>query len=94
MHKCTLFSMNWPVDCIIFLLLPCFLNCPLMETQEGFLDYLRLVDCSEVEVYAIPEGSVVFPKVPLIRVEGPVAVSESDKDSSLMSLSHFAMALL
>lgn len=26
-------------------------------------------------MYSIPEGSVVFPKVPLMRVEGPVAVS-------------------
>ncbi|KAF8715285.1 hypothetical protein HU200_027244 [Digitaria exilis] len=39
----------------------------------AFFDYLREVDCSDVEVYSIPEGSVVFPKVPLMRVEGPVA---------------------
>ncbi|KAL8124916.1 nicotinate phosphoribosyltransferase 2-like [Apium graveolens] len=42
--------------------------------EAGFYDYLRGIDCSDVEVYAIPEGSVVFPKVPLMRVEGPVAV--------------------
>ncbi|CAB4317782.1 unnamed protein product [Prunus armeniaca] len=42
--------------------------------EDGFYDYLRGVDCSGVEVYAITEGSVVFPKVPLLRVEGPVAV--------------------
>nr|GEX74965.1 nicotinate phosphoribosyltransferase 2-like [Tanacetum cinerariifolium] len=41
---------------------------------DGFFDYLEGIDCSDVEVYAIPEGSVVFPKVPLMRVEGPVAV--------------------
>lgn len=42
--------------------------------EEGFFDYLRGVDCADVEVYAIQEGSVVFPKVPLVRVEGPIAV--------------------
>ncbi|GAU26039.1 hypothetical protein TSUD_225000 [Trifolium subterraneum] len=42
--------------------------------EDGFFDYLRGIDCSDVEVYAIPEGTVVFPKVPLMRIEGPVAV--------------------
>ncbi|KAL1370880.1 hypothetical protein HN51_001072 [Arachis hypogaea] len=42
--------------------------------EDGFFDYLRGIDCSDVELYAIPEGSVVFPKIPLLRVEGPVAV--------------------
>lgn len=46
-----------------------------MILQDGFFDYLRGLDCSEVEVYAIAEGSVVFPKVPLLRIEGPIAVS-------------------
>lgn len=50
-------------------------NCLYLPIQDGFFDYLREVDCSDVEVYAIPEGSVVFPKVPLMRIEGPVAVS-------------------
>jgi len=42
--------------------------------EDGFYDYLRGIDCSDVNVYAVPEGSVVFPKVPLMRVEGPIAV--------------------
>ncbi|XP_024036546.1 nicotinate phosphoribosyltransferase 2 isoform X2 [Citrus clementina] len=42
--------------------------------NDGFFDYLRGINCSDVEVHAITEGSVVFPKVPLLRVEGPVAV--------------------
>lgn len=42
--------------------------------EDGFYDYLRGIDCSEVEVFAAPEGSVVFPKVPLMRVEGPIAI--------------------
>ncbi|ONK71010.1 uncharacterized protein A4U43_C04F3790 [Asparagus officinalis] len=49
--------------------------CSVMPTcEDGFFDYLREIDCSDVEVYAISEGSVVFPKVPLMRIEGPVAV--------------------
>lgn len=51
-----------------------FLRLVLPTCEDGFFDYLREIDCSDVEVYAISEGSVVFPKVPLMRIEGPVAV--------------------
>lgn len=47
----------------------------LMSVQEDFYVFLKSVDCSEVEIYAMPEGSVVFPRVPLMRVEGPLLVS-------------------
>ncbi|XP_059623899.1 nicotinate phosphoribosyltransferase 2-like [Cornus florida] len=52
-----------------------FIQASLPSTcEDGFYEYLRGIDCSDVEVYAVPEGSVVFPKVPLLRVEGPIAV--------------------
>ncbi|KAF8410082.1 hypothetical protein HHK36_002604 [Tetracentron sinense] len=41
-----------------------FLRSSLPSTcEDGFYDYLRGIDCSDVEVYAASEGSVVFPKV-------------------------------
>lgn len=46
--------------------------------QDGFFEYLRRLDCSDIEIYSISEGSVVFPKVPLMRIEGPVAVSHNN----------------
>jgi nicotinate phosphoribosyltransferase len=52
-----------------------FVRDSLPGCEEAFCDYLRGLDCSDIEVYAISEGSVVFPKVPLLRIEGPVAVS-------------------
>uniref|UniRef100_A0ACD5UXY6 Uncharacterized protein n=1 Tax=Avena sativa TaxID=4498 RepID=A0ACD5UXY6_AVESA len=51
-----------------------FLKSVMPMCEDSFFDYLRGIDCSDVEVYSIPEGSVVFPKVPLMRIEGPVAV--------------------
>ncbi|KAJ6288673.1 hypothetical protein OIU76_024622 [Salix suchowensis] len=57
--------------------------------EDGFFDYLRGLDCSEVEVYAIAEGSVVFPKVPLLRIEGPIAVAQL-LETPLVNLVNFA----
>ncbi|KAL7193251.1 hypothetical protein ACSBR2_024962 [Camellia fascicularis] len=52
-----------------------FIRASLPKTcEDGFYDYLRGIDCSDVEVHAVPEGSVAFPKVPLLIVEGPIAV--------------------
>ncbi|KAL9261182.1 Nicotinate phosphoribosyltransferase 2-like protein [Drosera capensis] len=59
------------------------------KCEEGFLDYLRKVDCSDVEVYAVPEGSIVFPRVPLLRVEGPTAVVQL-LETTLVNLINYA----
>lgn len=34
------------------------------------------LDARDVKVSAIAEGSVVFPRVPLMRIEGPLAVCQ------------------
>lgn len=44
--------------------------------DEGFYRWLGSVDCSQVRIHAVPEGSVVFPNIPLIIVEGPLAVAQ------------------
>ncbi|CAL4920006.1 unnamed protein product [Urochloa decumbens] len=57
--------------------------------EDGFFEYLSSIDCSDVEVYAIPEGYVVFPKVPLMRIEGPVAVVQL-LETPFLSLVNYA----
>ena len=44
--------------------------------DQRFFDWLRTVDCGRVRVRALPEGSLAFPRVPLITVEGPLAVAQ------------------
>ncbi|XP_065873576.1 nicotinate phosphoribosyltransferase 2-like [Euphorbia lathyris] len=66
-----------------------FIQQTLPSCEDGFCEYLRRLDCSEVEVYAIPEGSVVFPKVPLLRIGGPVAVVQL-LETPLLNLVNYA----
>ena len=60
------------------------------SSMEGeFFDYLLGLDASAVSVYAQKEGSVVFPRVPLLRLEGPLAVVQLF-ETTLLCLVNYA----
>lgn len=58
------------------------------NTDPAFFDYLATVDCSKIKIYALKEGSVCFPRIPLIRVEGPLAVGQM-METALLNLTNF-----
>ena len=46
------------------------------QCEKRFFDWLKGVDCSKMKIYAFKEGTVSFPRVPLMRVQGPIAIGQ------------------
>jgi len=59
------------------------------NTDPAFFEYLAEMNAKDLVLAAIPEGSVVFPRVPLIRIEGPLPVVQL-LETTLLCLVNFA----
>lgn len=66
-----------------------YLRTQIPVAPDAFWEYLRALDCSKIKLYAIAEGSTVFPRVPCIRVEGPLGVAQL-LETPLLNTCNFA----
>jgi nicotinate phosphoribosyltransferase len=53
-----------------------YLRDQMPSCDKRFFDWLQGVDCSGMKIYALKEGTISFPRVPLMRVQGPIAVAQ------------------
>uniref|UniRef100_A0A7S2XXM7 Nicotinate phosphoribosyltransferase n=1 Tax=Fibrocapsa japonica TaxID=94617 RepID=A0A7S2XXM7_9STRA len=65
-----------------------YLRSVLPDAEDGFFEYLGTLDCSKVQIRAMPEGTVVFPREPLLWVSGPLIVGQL-LETTLLNLTNF-----
>ena len=58
------------------------------ECDNKFWDYLSTISCNDVTVFSQKEGSVVFPREPLLRIEGPLIIGQL-LETTLLNLINF-----
>ncbi|RWS31119.1 nicotinate phosphoribosyltransferase-like protein [Leptotrombidium deliense] len=62
------------------------------NTEPEFFTYLSGISAKDVTLYAVPEGSLVFPRVPILVVEGPLPVVQL-LETILLTLCNYASLL-
>lgn len=47
-----------------------------LNWDKNFFDYLKTINCLELEVRAIPDGTIAFPNTPIIQITGPKIICQ------------------
>ena len=61
------------------------------NVEEEFLTYLKNITLDDVKIYAAEEGNVIFPRIPLMRVEGPL-IKVQLLETTLLTLGTFILS--
>jgi nicotinate phosphoribosyltransferase len=56
--------------------------------EPGFFTYLAALDMSKVKIHVIPEGKFVFPREPIMSLEGPIGAIQII-ESTLINLTSY-----
>eukprot|EP00922_Rhytidocystis_sp_ex-Travisia-forbesii_P031731 GHVS01047056.1.p1 GENE.GHVS01047056.1~~GHVS01047056.1.p1 ORF type:complete len:578 (+),score=59.44 GHVS01047056.1:51-1784(+) len=59
------------------------------DAPPSFFDYLMSIDGGCLQIFAVPEGTLIFPREPVIRVEGPLAVCQL-VETAIINLTNFS----
>jgi len=66
-----------------------YLKRQMPQVEDSFFAWLKSVDCSSMKIYALKEGTIAYPRVPLMRVQGPIAVAQM-LETPLLTLTNYA----
>ena len=69
-----------------------YLKTIMFGCDPAFFVWLRQLDCRQVKLYSLKEGTICFPKEPLLRVEGPLGICQL-LETNLLTLINYPSLL-